>query len=192
MTESNFEIEIKKRARRRMKGALVLVLISLATLPFLIRPAPQTQNQSLIINIVRPNVPDNAFNIAPLTPPSMAEPSTLPNTSATVVENPPTPAEAMNEKPKPPPALIAEDVETPRKIYLYSPRFSNTQDLLKLTNALDKAKIDYQKKPDINEMGKAELTLIFGAYSNPEKAQQAQKLLLSKFKDLKKLSMVEQ
>jgi len=140
MTETNFEIELRKRGKRRLIGAIILTLASLAALPFLIKKPSSDIDRGLIVNIIDPEVPKNAFDIKPL---------------------------EENKNINAFPDLLGKDLSIPnqevKKIFLQSHTLPNNKKLQEIYKNLDQKKISYQKS-EITSGGKTRITLTFGPY----------------------------
>lgn len=112
---SDEEIKLRKRARRRLVGAIVLVAIVVVVLPWFVDndPPPPLKN----VNIVIPTVPpvEEKFPAAsdPGTAPAQTPPSPLPpaSTGTEAVPSPPPGAESGSAPP--PPAASAPATEPP-------------------------------------------------------------------------------
>lgn len=98
------ELELKRRGRRRLIGAITLGLIAIVVLPMIFDPAPrkvETGKQEIAITIppkdgLPPLAPPAA---APAGAPAPATPATAPATpTASVANLPPTPAEVAAPK----------------------------------------------------------------------------------------------
>lgn len=105
------EIQLRKRARRRLIGAITLVILMVTLLPMVLDDEPKPVGQDITINIPSPQGADASFKAAP-------EPATLPSPQLVVAE-PEKPAavaeKAPEPKPKPAPSVKAEKpAESPR------------------------------------------------------------------------------
>jgi DedD protein len=102
---SDEELQLKKRARRRLVGAIALVLLVVVFLPMFLDSEPKPLNQDIAINI--PPVPNPETTPPPSGPPPVAgmpQQATPPPAEAA-----PTPApEAAAPAPKPEPPVVEE------------------------------------------------------------------------------------
>ena len=142
------ETQFKRRARRRLIGAIVLVVVAVAILPFVLDNEPQPVNETISIQIppkdsAEPAKP-SAEPTSPAAPPATAAPATPEpapaETKVAPVESPPAPAERE-------PVKTAEPVQKPT----------------------EKAA---ERKPASEKAG--EFIVQLGSFSNPKNAQQAQ------------------
>jgi DedD protein len=121
---SDEELQLKKRARRRLVGAIALVLLVVVFLPMFLDSEPKPLNQDIAINI--PPIPNPETTPPPSGPPPVAgmpqqaapaEPaptvqSAPPPAPETAVAPPPGPEPAVSE-PKPKPQPEARPVAKP-------------------------------------------------------------------------------
>lgn len=112
---SDEELQLKKRARRRLVGAVVLVLLVVVLVPMFLDRTPRLQKQDIDIKI--PPVPGQSDAPAGAAPPSGAAPADSASPPpATATPSPPSPvAETPAPKPPAPPqpavAPTAHDTE---------------------------------------------------------------------------------
>lgn len=112
---SDEELTLKKRARRRLIGAIILVLAVVVVLPMVLDSEPKPDNQDISIRI--PSTDSGTFTpkVAPTIPPAMTtvKPATEPKPVAT-----PSPAStgksvaAAKPEPEPKPAPAAKPAQT--------------------------------------------------------------------------------
>jgi DedD protein len=89
---SDEELQLRKRARRRLVGAIVLVLLVVVLVPMFLEREPRSQKQDMDIRI--PPIPGSAPersgpNTMPASPPAMTPPQTGSPTSAELTGPPP-------------------------------------------------------------------------------------------------------
>lgn len=87
---SDEELQLKKRARRRLVGAIALVLLAVVFLPMVLDKEPKPVGQDIAIRI--PSQEDTSFHPAPLAAPQT--PPAVPVAPPAVVENKPAAADA--------------------------------------------------------------------------------------------------
>jgi DedD protein len=108
---SDEELQLRKRARRRLVGAIVLVLLVVVLVPMFLEREPRLQKQDMDIRI--PPIPGSTQersgpNTVPASPPAMTPPQTGSPTSAELASPPPAtsgpvPTTGEPVAPKPPP-----------------------------------------------------------------------------------------
>lgn len=124
---SDEELQLKKRARRRLVGAIALVLVVVVFLPMFLDSEPQPLNQDIAINIppipepgpaepAPPADPARAPTSLPGLPPppqeeASAEAEPVPPAAPPAIESKPAPARIEAEKPaaRPKPAASADE-----------------------------------------------------------------------------------
>jgi DedD protein len=120
---SDEELQLKKRARRRLVGAIVLVTAVAVVLPMVLDSEPGPSSQSINIQIPSPEAGVLSAKPAPLKPADVPAPAAETPKAETKVEARPEPkpeavAEAKPEpkpEPKPAPAAKAEPVAPAKK-----------------------------------------------------------------------------
>lgn len=123
-SQSEQEIQFKKRARRRLVGAVALVLLMIVLLPMLLEDkVAQGRKEDVVISIPsQDDQSDTKPSPEPAKLPEVAQPSTLPSTesSATPVQNQavanevkPAEVKAVEQKPVDPPAPVVESKPAP-------------------------------------------------------------------------------
>jgi len=117
-TVSDEEIQLRKRARRRLVGAIALVVVVVAAVPMLLDGEPKARTQQIEVQI--PPVAAQEGSAAAPAPPPVAAPTPAPATAAApaVAERAPEPQPAPPESvPPPAPAAPAAQKagETPSK-----------------------------------------------------------------------------
>jgi DedD protein len=121
-TISDDELQLKKRARRRLVGAVALVLLIVVFLPMILDSEPKPLNQDIAITIPPVPKPESAPQLptpvpAPAAPPHVAGmPQAAPavsSESAPVTEAKPEPpkSEAPAPETKPEPRLVAKPAQ---------------------------------------------------------------------------------
>jgi DedD protein len=143
---SDQEVQFKKRARRRLIGAIVLVVLAVAILPFVLDNEPQPVNETISIQIppkdAEPAKPVVTEPVSPVPPPA--------TTASVTEESAPTDTKAA---PTEPPPAEKEPVKT-------------------LEPAQKPAEKVEERKPASEKGGGFIVQL--GSYSNPKNAKQAQ------------------
>ncbi len=102
---SDEELQLKRRARRRLIGAIVLVMIIIVVLPMVLDSEPRPAGQEVTVKIPSPDSSGFTSKVVPLPPDSKAAPKAPPEEAKKVAAAPSAP-----EPPKevPAPALKAE------------------------------------------------------------------------------------
>lgn len=72
---SDEELQLKKRARRRLVGAVVLVAAVAVILPMVLNSEPKPTSQEINIQIPSPDAKGFTSKVVPLAPPSKAKPA---------------------------------------------------------------------------------------------------------------------
>lgn len=113
---SDEELQLKKRARRRLIGAIVLVLAAAVVLPMVLDKEPKPVGQDIEIKIPSPESGAFKSKIVPAEPATQSKPAAKPPAAATKPEATP---EAQGQPAMPPaetkPAAVAAVKETPRE-----------------------------------------------------------------------------
>lgn len=100
------EIQLRKRARRRLVGAITLVAVMVTVLPMVLDDEPKPVGQDIAINIPSPKI--NDFPIQAAQPPAQqAQPAQR--------AAPPQPAAVEQEKHAAPPSKVSEAGPAPQK-----------------------------------------------------------------------------
>ncbi len=102
---SDEELQLKRRARRRLIGAIVLVMVIIVVLPMVLDSEPRPASQEVTVKIPSPDSSGFTSKVVPLPPDSTAAPKAPPEEAKKVAAAPSAP-----ELPKevPAPALKAE------------------------------------------------------------------------------------
>ena len=102
---SDEELQLKRRARRRLIGAIVLVMIIIVVLPMVLDSEPRPAGQEVTVKIPSPDSSGFTSKVVPLPPESKAAPK-APAEEAKKVAAAPSAPESPKEVPAP--ALKAE------------------------------------------------------------------------------------
>ncbi|MGH8729234.1 MAG: SPOR domain-containing protein [Burkholderiales bacterium] len=156
---SDQEEQFKKRARRRLIGAIALVVLAVAILPFVLDDEPQPISENVSIQIPPQ---DTTPPVAKETP-APATPAGAPESAVSGKAAPPEPAAALS----PPEPAEKKPAETP-------PTLAN-QDRPKPVEAPEK-RAEVAEKPSAQN---DEFVVQLGAFSNPKNAKQTQNKLKS-------------
>ena len=108
------ELQLRKRARRRLIGAITLVVLMVTVLPMILDDEPKPVGQDIAINIPSPQGADAPFKAAPAPVPAQPSPSaTLPPPTQPAASVEPKKPVAVVEKatlePKPKPDPVAKE-----------------------------------------------------------------------------------
>jgi DedD protein len=127
---SDEELQLKKRARRRLIGAIVLVTTVAVVLPMVLDREPRQVSQDINIKIPSPESGAFAPNVAPLPPPPESKP---------VAKAPAPPEPKPVAEPKPAPA-VKEAAEPPAKMEVANTpaKAAETKDAAKKISAVPK------------------------------------------------------
>jgi DedD protein len=98
---SDEELQLRKRARRRLIGAIVLVTAVVVALPMVLDTDPKPINQDIAIRIPSPDSGPFTSKVVPVAPPLEAKPEAKPPAAA---PKPPAAPEDKSAKPAPAPA----------------------------------------------------------------------------------------
>lgn len=176
---SDEEIELRKRARRRLVGAIVLVTFAVMILPMVLDQEPRTVTQDIAINIP-PKGDAGSFSPKAVTPPA-GRPVPAARPAEPAVEAPklaPEPGKSSTEQPRP--EKPAESAPAP-KVAEARPAPPDAAPAAMAPEAAAAAKPE--AKPEAKaeprpDAGKAESFVVqLDAFSNPENAKQQQKKL---------------
>lgn len=107
------EIQLRKRARRRLIGAITLVVLMVTVLPMVLDDEPKPVGQDIAISIPSPQGADAPLKAEPApVPPKPAPSDSLPPVQPVVPAEPQKPVAAVEKavepKPKPAPAVKEE------------------------------------------------------------------------------------
>jgi DedD protein len=167
-TVSEEEIQLRKRARRRLVGAITLVIAAIVILPMVLDSKPEQRSHEIDIRIPsEDSVGELAPEAAPGPPLTEAQVTTIPERPATLIQQEDPSASQPAAKP-------AQSVKNPvEKRDAVSETEGRTPD---------------PKAPKVESTGKtsapavdADLFVVqLGAFSNPAKARQQLRSLMSK------------
>lgn len=132
---SDDELQLKKRARRRLVGAIALVLLVVVFLPMLLDNEPKPLNQDIAITI--PPVPAPEASPLPAIPEPVPDP--VPAAEPEPVPSAPDPAPRVEPKspaPAPKPAAAAPKPATAEGFVVQLGAFSNAANANALKNKL--------------------------------------------------------
>lgn len=121
------EIQLRKRARRRLVGAVTLVVLMVTLLPMVLDDEPKPVGQDIAISIPSPQGADETFRAAPAPVPAKTTPAEIHPPSPPAVSgaspNPVATAEkAAEPKPKPAPVVKEEKPAEQPKASVEKPR----------------------------------------------------------------------
>jgi DedD protein len=107
---SEQELQLRKRARRRLMGAIVLVAAVAVILPMVLDPEPQPTSQDINIKIPAPDSKGFTSKVVPLAPPVKVGNTDKPlsKSTETPVAKAPEPAPAATVAEKPAPKAVTE------------------------------------------------------------------------------------
>jgi DedD protein len=108
---SDEELQLRKRARRRLIGAIVLVTAVVVALPMVLDTDPKPINQDIAIRIPSPDSGPFTSKVVPVAPPLEAKPEAKPPAAA---PKPPAAPEDKSAKPAPAPSKPAAAEPAPR------------------------------------------------------------------------------
>lgn len=204
MTESNFEIEIRRRAKNRLIGAVAIMAVALIILPFLLKPAPPEVNNGLIINILRPNTPDSTFTaIRPLPPEATGNlisgdnkvNSNTVNDTPTATSPSPLPSLNVNTPKADTNTVKASETNTPppkknidKGRYFLVGSFSQSADINSAVKMAGEAKLLLRKETTIGSDGKPLTKIHIGPYTNKDDAHKA----MQKMAKVRSLKLVKE
>lgn len=112
---SDEELQLRKRARRRLVGAVALVLVVVVFLPMILDNEPRPLSEDIEIN-VPPVPPEETASSLPAQPPA-AQP--VPEQAVQTSEPPPSPETKIESTPAPPPArpeTATKPLSTPKPV----------------------------------------------------------------------------
>ncbi|MDZ7655469.1 MAG: SPOR domain-containing protein [Sulfurimicrobium sp.] len=113
------EIQLRKRARRRLIGAITLVVLMVTVLPMVLDDEPKPVGQDIAISIPSPQGVDAPFKAAPTPEPSSPAPSAAVQRVVPIEPEKHVPAveKAAESKPKPaPPVKEEKPAEKPKEV----------------------------------------------------------------------------
>jgi DedD protein len=154
-TVSEEEIQLRKRARRRLVGAITLVVTAVIILPMVLDSKPEQRNQEIDIRIPSE---DSAGEFTPGVGPQIEVPAAVPGESATGAQQERQKKSVISAEPAPPAPESAEKPAMTGK----SPAPKSESGVAKITAATDAFVVQ------------------LGAFSDPIKARQQQQGLVPK------------
>ncbi len=179
---SDEELQLKKRARRRLVGAIALVLVVIVFLPMFLDSEPKPLNQDITITIPPLSGPDSSSQPEIGTPVGVApsKPTTPPAKSETAPPVRPAPvpvavpkAETPKPEPKPAPAPVARAGE---EFVVQLGAFSNPANARALQRKLQENK--FKAYTEIVKSSGGERTRVrVGPYDSRESADKARQRL---------------
>ena len=185
-SQSEQEIQFKKRARRRLVGAIALVLLMIVLLPMLIEDkVAQAPKEDVVISIPSQDnqLPDSQLQAKPEPEPikqvepvqNIPAPAPAVNTPSLENKTPETPAPVNQSKPAEPPApvvenkpapLVQQDVQTPKK---EEAKPKPVEPVIKV-----------EDKPKTDTANTARFSVQIGVFSDPENVKKMQAQLSDK------------
>jgi DedD protein len=117
-TVSEQELQLRKRARRRLMGAIVLVAAVAVILPMVLDPEPQPTSQDINIKIPSPDSKGFTSKVVPLAPPAKGDrplPKSTEVPAATAKAPEPAPVATVAEKPAPKAMIEKPAAKVPEK-----------------------------------------------------------------------------
>lgn len=146
---SDQEAQFKKRARRRLIGAIALVVLAVAVLPFVLDNEPQPVSENISIQIPAQTSPPPTANA----PTPDAPPAQTAATEAPAPEAKPAPAE--------PPSVLLDKDQTKRP------------------EVAEKPKVEERRAEVAEKTQGDQFVVQLGAFTNPANAKQTQAKLKS-------------
>ena len=152
------QLELKKRARRRLVGAVALALLAIIVLPMVMDQEPKPLTQDIAIRI--PNKDAGAFPAVPAPPAAEPKPAILPAkplaqppAAETKAEAKPEPKpEVQPEAPKPTPAPAAPPAKAPAPEPAAKPEVAQEQWILQLGAYQDQGNVKHLQAK-VKELG---------------------------------------
>jgi DedD protein len=166
---SDEELQLKKRARRRLVGAIALVLVVVVFLPMFLDSEPKPLNQDIAITI--PPITGPASSSRPVTvAPAVvapAKPETAPPVRPVPVPETPPKAETVKPEPKP-----AQQVAASQDYVVQLGAFSNAANARALQRKLQENKFKAYTEVIKNSGGERTRVRV-GPYESREAAEKA-------------------
>jgi DedD protein len=172
-TLSEDEIQLRKRARRRLIGAIVLVAVAVVVLPMVLDNKPEQRNQEIEIRIPSE---DTADELPPEAANSPQTPSAGVPDSGTSESRRQEAAVLQPGKPIQPPAQVAEKVQPPAQVAEKGKPAANSP-APEIAPGAESART--------SSIAANMFVVQLGAFANPAKAQRQLQSLISKEKDVK-------
>ena len=172
-TLSEDEIQLRKRARRRLIGAIVLVAVAVVVLPMVLDNKPEQRNQEIEIRIPSE---DTADELPPEAANSPQTPSAGVPDSGTSESRRQEAAVLQPGKPIQPPTQVAEKVQPPAQVAEKGKPAANSP-APEIAPGAESART--------SSIAANMFVVQLGAFANPAKAQRQLQSLISKEKDVK-------
>jgi len=172
-TLSEDEIQLRKRARRRLIGAIVLVAVAVVVLPMVLDNKPEQRNQEIEIRIPSE---DTADEFPPEAANSPQTPSAGVPDSGTSESRRQEAAVLQPGKPIQPPTQVAEKVQPPAQVAEKGKPAANSP-APEIAPGAESART--------SSIAANMFVVQLGAFANPAKAQRQLQSLISKEKDVK-------
>ena len=167
------EIQFKKRARRRLVGAIALVLLMVTILPMVLDDrAGKTPQQEIAITIPSQDGAEFTSKIVPVSPEAP-----LPAPPATVAPTPVPPPAPPAESVKPDEAASNKDIEVAPPAAPLSNKPADTISI-PTQEAAQKAPVEKKQSEPNSSKGNA-FSVQIGVFSDPANVKQLQQKLLS-------------
>ena len=179
---SDEELQLKKRARRRLVGAIALVLLVVVFLPMFLDSEPKPLNQDIAITIPplpRPDSSSQPATTAPagVVPSSPVIPSARIETVPPIRPEPATAPKAETPKPEPKPAPV-QPVKASEDFVVQLGAFSNPANARALQRKLQENK--FKAYTDVIKSSGGERTRVrVGPYDSREAADKARQRMRS-------------
>jgi len=171
-TQPDDEIRLKKQARRRLIGAIGLVVAAIVILPMVLEHEPKEAHQVIEIRIPSEKT---AGEFAPKVMPDLAAP-TAPTTASAPVSAEPAPKTTATHNPIPAPAAAPVSAATPPTSAKPQNKTASAASLTK--NAAPAPAAIPAAAPPASPQKEADVFVVqLGAFSDANKAQQRQKSL---------------
>ena len=179
---SDEELQLKKRARRRLVGAVALVLLVVVFLPMFLDSEPKPLNQDIAITIPPLPGPDSSSQPATTAPAGVAPSSTVMPLAKTEIAPPVRPApvavpKAETPKPEPRPAPV-QPAKTSEDYVVQLGAFSSPANARALQRRLQENKFKAYTEV-IKKSGGERTRVRVGPYDSREAAEKARQRMRS-------------
>ncbi|OJY11361.1 MAG: hypothetical protein BGO99_01625 [Nitrosospira sp. 56-18] len=182
-TLSEDEIQLRKRARRRLIGAIVLVAVAVVVLPMVLDNKPEQRNQEIEIRIPSE---DTADEFPPEAANSPQTPSAGVPDSGTSESRRQEAAVLQPGKPIQPPTQVAEKVQPPTQVAeKVQPPAQVAEKGKPAANSPAPEIAPGAESARTSSIAANMFVVQLGAFANPAKAQRQLQSLISKEKDVK-------
>ena len=184
MAESEEALQLKRRARRRLVGAIALVTFAVIILPLILDKEPGPAGPPLSVQI--PNQESGGFNPRVVPPAPPAAPAAAQKAETAPANTEPPPLKAATPAPKAEPAPVQEAAKVPGKTeevraqaalndqtwVVTLDAFSDRKNVIQLRTKLSAAGVKSYTEPV--KTSKGELTRVrAGPFASKEAAEQA-------------------